>query len=151
MKVGEFCNREVVIIKSEEALKNVAELMRKHHVGDVVLIKEDQGKRIPVGIITDRDLVLEIMAPGLQMEKLAAHDIVTEPLCLIHEDKSIFDALELMKEKGIRRLPVVGDNDALVGILTTDDLIEFFNEMLGNMTEVIKRQQKQEIKRKPEI
>lgn len=121
--------------------------MRKHHVGDIVVIKEDQGKRIPIGIITDRDLILEVMAPGLQIEKLTVRDIVVSSLCSIHEKKSIFDALELMKEKGFRRLPVVGDDDALIGIITVDDIIELFTEMIGSMAEVIKRQQKQEIKR----
>lgn len=149
VKVGEFCNREVVIIKPDEPLKNVAELMRKYHVGDVVLTKEEQARRIPIGIITDRDLVLEVLAPGLQMDKLTAGDISMSPLCSIHEEKNIFDALELMKEKGFRRLPVVGDNGALIGIITVDDIIELFTEMIGSMTQVIKRQQKQEIKRIP--
>lgn len=149
MKVGEFCNREVVIVKGDESLKVVAELMRTHHVGDVVLIKEEHQKRIPMGIITDRDLVLEILVPGLELEKVAAKDIMTEPLCLIHENNSLFDALELMKERGIRRLPVVDDANALVGILTIDDLIEILTEMIGCISDVIKVQPKQEKRRLP--
>lgn len=148
MKVGEYCNREVVIIRKDESLKAAAELMRKYHVGDVILVNEELEKRIPIGIITDRDLVIEVLALGLEPEKLFSTDIIVEPLCLIQEDKSIFDALELMRDNKIRRLPVVDINGALVGIITIDDITELLTEMVGCIAEVINKQQKKELKRR---
>ncbi|MDI9819010.1 MULTISPECIES: CBS domain-containing protein [unclassified Legionella] len=149
MQVGEFCNREVVILYGDESVKAAAELMRSHHVGDVVLVEEQQGKCVPTGLISDRDLVVEVMVPGLQPEKLAAKDIVTRPVLLAHEKDSLFDALEVMREKGIRRLPVVDDNQALIGIITIDDIIDILTEMLGCVVQVIKRQRDLETQERP--
>ena len=68
MTVGDYCNRDVIVIAGEESIKVAAELMRRHHVGDVVLVEEQNGKRVPVGIVTDCDLVVEVMAAGLAPE-----------------------------------------------------------------------------------
>jgi CBS domain-containing protein len=88
MKIGEFCNRQVVIANGNDSLKSIAELMRTHHVGDVVLVEEKEGKRIPTGIITDRDLVLEVIAAGLDSEKLFARDLIISPLSSIEKIKT---------------------------------------------------------------
>ncbi|CEK09404.1 CBS domain-containing protein [Legionella hackeliae] len=149
MRVGEFCNREVVMMPSDESVKVAAELMRSKHVGDIVLVEERHGKRIPVGIISDRDLVVEVMVPGLIPKDLAASDIVTRSLLVIHENDSMFDALYLMREKAIRRLPVVDSENTLVGIITLDDITDLLAEMLGNVADVVERQRELEIRHRP--
>ncbi|KTC87070.1 CBS domain-containing protein [Legionella brunensis] len=149
MRVGEFCNRGVVMIYADESVKVAAELMRSHHVGDVVLVEKKQGKPFPVGIISDRDLVVEVMVPGLAPETLAARDIVTRSLLMAHEEDSLFDALDLMREKGIRRLPVVDADSALIGIITLDDITDLLAEMLGNVARVFERQRELEVKHRP--
>ena len=149
MQVGEFCNREVIIIGSDESVKDAAELMRRHHVGDVVLVEEREGRRVPVGIITDRDLVLEVMVPGLEPEALAVKDIVTSALSNVRVDDSLFDALEMMRAKAIRRLPVVDADGALAGILTVDDVMALLTEMLGRLSAVVERQRSREARQRP--
>ncbi|KTD20995.1 CBS domain protein [Legionella lansingensis] len=149
MRVGEFCNREVVMIMSDESVKKVAELMRLHHVGDVILVEEQDGKKTPVGIISDRDLVIEVMVPGLNPDDLAARDIVTRSLMVVHEDDSLLDALDLMREKGVRRLPVVDIKNTLIGIITLDDITDLLAEMLGNVSGVVERQRQLESKQRP--
>ena len=146
MRVGEFCNRDVVIINSDESVKVAAELMRKHHVGDLVVLEDQKIKLVPIGIITDRDLVVEVMAPGISTESLAVRDILTEPLAYISEENSLYDALELMNTKKVRRLPVVNQDTKLVGIITIDDIIEILSEMMGQLVSVTKLQQKKEEK-----
>ena len=149
MRVGEFCNREVIVIGADESVKVAAELMRKHHVGDVVLVEEQQGRRVPVGIITDRDLVVEIMVPELDPGELAARDIVTGSLATTHSEDSMLDALDLMRSKGVRRLPVVETDGSLAGIITVDDVMGLLTEMLGRLAGVVERQRTREARQRP--
>lgn len=149
MKVGEFCNRDVIIINGDESVKTAAELMRRHHVGDVVLVEENEGRRIPIGIVTDRDLVVEAMAVGLEATVLTVQDLVTRSLLMAKEDDSVFDCLELMKIKGVRRLPVVDADKSLIGIITMDDITVLLAGMLFNVVSLVDRQQKNELKQRP--
>lgn len=141
MRIGEFCNRDVVVMNGDESVKQAAELMRTHHVGDIVLIEELEGNRVPVGIVTDRDLVVEVMAPGIDPDELAVQDIVTRSVLVAREDDSLIDSLELMKEKGVRRLPVVDSDHMLIGIITIDDITELLAEMIHKVVGVVDRQQ----------
>ncbi|WP_454780739.1 CBS domain-containing protein [Legionella sp. WA2022007384] len=148
MRVGEYCNRDVVVINGYESVKNAAELMRSHHVGDLVLLEEQENQKMPIGIVTDRDLVVEVMAAGVKPDSLLIRDIVTEPFSCVFENDSLFDALEIMHSKKIRRLPVVNNNKMLVGIITLDDFIEILAETMVKVVDVVKLQQKKEAKQK---
>ncbi|HAT6937648.1 TPA: CBS domain-containing protein [Legionella pneumophila] len=144
MRIGEFCNRDVVMMNGDESVKQAAELMRAHHVGDIVLVEELKGHRVPIGIVTDRDLVIEVMALDVNPEELAVQDIVTRSILVAREEDSLIDSLALMQEKGVRRLPVVDNEHVLVGIITIDDITELLAEMLHKVVGVVDRQQKVE-------
>lgn len=148
MRIGEYCNREVVIIKSDESVKAAAELMRTHHVGDLVIVEKQNNKQVPIGIITDRDLVIEVMAAGLAPEVLTVRDILTEQLNFVVENDSFFDALDLMRTKKVRRLPVVNHENSLVGIITMDDILDILAEMITQVASIIKLQQRKEIRQR---
>lgn len=148
MRIGEYCNREVVIIKSDESVKAAAELMRTHHVGDLVIVEKQNNKQVPIGIITDRDLVIEVMAAGLAPEVLTVRDILTEQLNFVVENDSFFDALDLMRTKKVRRLPVVNHENSLVGIITMDDILDILAEMLTQVASIIKLQQRKEVRQR---
>ncbi len=150
MPVGDYCTREVIVMDGDEPVHVAAELMRRHHVGDVVLVEQrEDGRRVPVGIVTDRDLVVELLAPGVALEGLAARDIVTDPLVRVQEGGSLFDALEQMRAHRIRRVPVVAADGALVGILTVDDVIGLLAEMAVALGGVAERQADREARRRP--
>ncbi|MCW8407462.1 CBS domain-containing protein [Legionella sp. PATHC035] len=148
MRVGEYCNRDVVVINGNESVKNAAELMRTYHVGDLVLVEEHHNRKIPIGIVTDRDLVIEVMAAGVQPESLLVRDILTDPFSCVFENDSLFDALEIMHSKKIRRLPVISENKTLIGIITLDDLIEILTETMTHIVDVVKLQQKKEARQR---
>ncbi|KTD68268.1 CBS domain protein [Legionella steelei] len=148
MRVGEYCNRNVVVINGNESVKNAAELMRSYHVGDLVLIEEHDSQKIPICIVTDRDLVIEVMAAGVKPESLLVRDILTEPFRCVFENDSHFDALEIMHSPKIRRLPVINDDKTLIGIITLDDLIEILTEAMGQIVNVVKLQQKKEARQR---
>jgi CBS domain-containing protein len=144
MPISEVCNREVVIVQPGETVLEAARLMRQHHVGDVVVVEERGGRRVPVGIVTDRDIVLEVVAPQLDPAALRVSDIVTSGLVTIKNDAGLFDAVEYMHTKGVRRLPVVDDDGGLAGILTLDDLLELLAEEMAALAKLVKHEQKKE-------
>ncbi len=144
MPISEVCNREVVIVQPGETVLEAARLMRQHHVGDVVVVEDHGGRRVPVGIVTDRDIVLEVVAPQLDPAALRVSDIVTTALVTIKKDAGLFDAIEYMHAKGVRRLPVVDDDGGLVGILTLDDLLDLLAEETAALAKLVKHEQKKE-------
>ena len=130
MPISEICNREVVIVQPDDTALEAARLMRQHHVGDVVVVEDKGGVRIPVGVVTDRDLVVEIMAPELDPATITVGDIMVPGLATVKEDTGMFEAIEYMRARGVRRLPVVNDGGALLDILPLDDLLELLSEEL---------------------
>ncbi len=127
MSVGEICNREVVIIRAGESVPEAARLMREYHVGDLVVVSEERGRRIPVGILSD----------------LMSTDLVTA-----READSAFDTIKRMRKHGVRRLPVLDEAGALVGILAVDDLIDLVAEQLDDLVALVGNELRHERERR---
>jgi CBS domain-containing protein len=144
MTVGKICNREVVITTPEAALITVAKLMREYHVGDVVVVTQRGDERVPVGIITDRDIVLAIVASEVNLDAVVAGDIMSHELLTAREQDSIWDILQRMRSHGVRRLPVVNERGGLEGILSVNDFLELISEELLTLAQVARRQQQRE-------
>lgn len=149
MPIGEICNREVVIVNRSESVGDAARLMRQYHVGDVVVVDEKGDSRIPVGILTDRDITVEIVAKGLDADSITAGDAMSLELITVSEQEGILEALELMRTKGVRRIPVTDAGGSLVGIVTIDDLLELLAVELNSLVSVIRREQIKERKARP--
>jgi CBS domain-containing protein len=122
----------------------LAQLMRDRHVGDVIVVDEVDGTRTPVGIVTDRDLVVQVMASGVAPELLRAGDLITGELVTVLESETVYDAIWHMRRHGIRRLPVVDVQCGLVGVVTADDLSRFLAEELTEIARVVPQQIKRE-------
>jgi len=142
MPVSEICNREVVIVQREDTVHEAAKLMRQHHVGDVVVVEERKGVRVPVGIITDRDLVVEIMAPDLMQMVITVGDIMGAKLATVKDSMGVYESIQYMRAEGVRRLPVVDGRGGIVGILTLDDLLELLAEELLELSRLVRHEQK---------
>jgi CBS domain-containing protein len=121
-----------------------AKLMRQYHVGDFVVTDETAGGRAPVGIVTDRDIVLEVLGQDLDAVSLSLGDIMTGDLITVREHEGVFQTIQLMRAKGVRRAPVVNGEGALIGIVSVDDLIELLSEELSELVKLISREQKRE-------
>lgn len=144
MPISEICNREVVVVQCNDTILEAARLMRQHHVGDVLVVEDRGGVRTPVGIVTDRDLVVEIMAPELDQMVITVGDIMAPDLVTVKENTGVFEAIQYMRAKGVRRLPVVDGSGGLVGILTLDDLLELLAEELLALAKLVRHEQKKE-------
>lgn len=149
MTVGTVCTREVVTAGRESPVGELAQLMRSRHVGDVVIVESRDGRRYPVGMVTDRDLVLEVMAEGLDAGAVVAGDLLTEPLVVVEESEELDQALARMRAHGVRRLPVVDVGGVLVGLLSSDDVIEMLSDQVGDLALLVTREQRHEQQRRP--
>lgn len=144
MAIGEICNREVVIVAREAPVIEAARLMRQYHVGDLVVVDEPSGLRRPVGIVTDRDIVIEVVAMEVAPETLSVGDIMCAELATVRETEGVFETIRYMRDKGIRRLPVVDRDGWLQGIVTLDDLLILLAEEMGEMAQLIGREMDRE-------
>jgi CBS domain-containing protein len=149
MRVGEFCNREVVVIEEERSVTEAAVVMREYHVGDVVIVRPEYGRQTPVGILTDRDIALGIVANGTDPDSVSVGDAMSFELTTVAEDDDLMHVIEVMRENGIRRVPVIDSNEALVGILTVDDVLDLLSEVLIDLAHLVDRQKRRETKTRP--
>jgi CBS domain-containing protein len=149
MSAGEYCNREVIIVEPTVSVTEAAELMRHHHVGDLVVIEKEGEEAIPIGIITDRDIVIEVMAQKLDPDSLIVKDIMSTDPVSVPVTTSLLDTLELMKQRGVRRVLVVADDGSLQGLLSADDAIELIAEQLNDLTQLVNREVTREQKQHP--
>ncbi len=144
MKAGDICNHHVVTVSPEDSIKRAAELMREHHVGDVVVAQRSGGFLTPLGILTDRDIVVEVIAEDVGLDQITVRDTMTDQLITAREDDDLLATLMQMRENGVRRLPVVDGKGQLVGILTADDVIGLVARELAEVWALIVRQQGRE-------
>ena len=144
MAVGELCNREVVVTEKSISVVEAARLMRTHHVGDLVVVEEQGGRRVPVGIITDRDIVVEIVAAGVNPDALKVGDIMGPGVATVRESEGLFEALRYMRDKGVRRMPVVDGAGGLAGILTLDDLLSLLAEEMTELAKLVSHERQRE-------
>ena len=124
MQAGQICRREVVVAHRDTSLAEAARLMREHHVGSVVVVSDVGGKRVPFGLITDRDIVVAVVAKGLDPRTLNTAEVMSSGLYVANEHDDISDVLRVMHQRGVRRVPVVARDGALVGIVSLDDLLD---------------------------
>ena len=123
MKTADVCNRDVASVRPQASLYDTSRLMRQAHVGCVV-VTDDADSHRPVGIITDRDIVVEVVAAGLDPKTVTAGEIMGSSLVVAREDDDALVSLKTMRRRGVRRLPVVDSTGKLRGIVTLDDLLE---------------------------
>jgi len=151
MSVGQFCNRETVIVRKQDSIVETAKLMRQNHVGSVIVV-DDQSEFVkPVGIVTDRDLVLEVLAAEIDPEKVTVGDLTSYELVTANEDDGLWETIQRMRTKGVRRMPVVDRKGQLVGIIAIDDLLEILATELHELTKVIGREHVREEKTRPPV
>jgi CBS domain-containing protein len=148
MTIGAICNHEVITVQREATVLHAAMLMREYHVGDVVVIENQKNKVIPIGIVTDRDLVVEVVATELDCKVITVGDIMVTNLATTKDSLGVLESIQLMTSKGVRRLPVVDDSGSLMGIVTLDDLLLLLAKEFGSLSKLVAREQKNEVTRR---
>lgn len=144
MRVGDVCNREVIVVNRDQSILEAAKLMRSFHVGDVVVVREKGSVRTPVGILTDRDIVVKLLAMEIDLTAVSIGDAMSFDLVTAGEEDSVIEAIEKMRNQGVRRIPVVNSQGGLEGILSLDDCLELVAEQVGDLVQLIKTEQRRE-------
>jgi len=149
MSIGEICNREVITIQRDETVLEAAKLMRQYHVGAVIVVDKRNDRLIPVGIVTDRDLVVEVLATELDQTVITVGDIMAPEVFTIKENTDTPEAIQFMRRKTIRRTPIVDEDGELVGIIALDDVMELLSTELLDVAKLIRYEHKKEIRHRP--
>ena len=146
MHIGEICTREVVCTDAQTPVAAVAKLMRQYHIGDVIVTRTDGAKRVPLGIVTERDIVLSVVAAEIAPGTLTVGEIMSAQLATAGEEEDVFETIQRMRNIGVRRMPIVDAEGALAGIVSIDDIIEV---LAGEMTELARLVSREQLREQP--
>lgn len=151
MNVGSICRRNVVMIRPFDELTTAARLMRENHIGYLIVVEPSLGDQFfkPVGVLTDRDIVVTVIARETDPRTLKVGDVMTQQPVVAKEEDSSATALQEMRRIGVRRLPVVGERGQLVGILSLDDILDVLAAELQNVAGSIRNEQRMESALRP--
>ena len=144
MAIGEICSRDVVLTRRDMSVREAARLMREYHVGALVVVDETGEGRRPVGVLTDRDIVVGIVAKGLDPDGLRVDEVMAPQVITASERAGVAETVELMRAKGVRRVPVVDARGMLVGIVAADDFVDLLAEEMSAIARMIVREQHRE-------
>lgn len=141
MLLNALCTTDPIRCRPDVTALEAAQLMRQKHTGDLVVVDENEA---PIGVITDRDIVIEVLAAGLSPAETPVGRILRAPVIIAHEQEDASHALELMRVHGVRRLPVVNRDGALSGIVTLDDLLRNLAADADLLVQLTEREQARE-------
>jgi CBS domain-containing protein len=149
MDVNLVCNHNVATVSKSQGIVDAAARMREEHVGDLIVVEPRGNASLPVGILTDRDIVVGVVAKGIAADALTVGDAMTRNLLTVREDASLEFALREMRRYGVRRAPVVRANGDLVGVIAIDDIIQHLAVQLSRLADLIRLEQDAELKTRP--
>jgi predicted transcriptional regulator len=142
MKVHQHCTRGAISVDVDAGVVEAAKLMRAHHVGFLCVLDAKQSTRAPVGVITDRDIVVQIDALEIDPKSVKVGDVMTRNPIVSEENENLLDVVGAMRLAGVRRTPVVDAAGALTGVLAVDDVIDAVSGMLCDIAGTIRNEQR---------
>lgn len=144
MLLKDLCTPDVISCTGDSTVLHAARLMRQHHVGDVVVVDEAETDQSPIGVVTDRDIVVEVLGKELDPARVTLRQIIRTPVVIASTSEDIAQAVERMRYHGVRRIPVVDESSRLAGILCLDDLLKRLAADAAILAEVVTREQDRE-------
>jgi predicted transcriptional regulator len=146
MTVAKICTKNVATATRDTPVTEAAKQMRHRHVGNLVVVENRDGKVVPVGVVTDRDIVISVLAPELDPKVFTLGDMLLKDAITCREDLDVASCLHQMRTHAIRRMVVVDASGALAGIIALDDIIRFLAGEMGEVSKLIEREQVVEMK-----
>lgn len=137
MMVGDICKRQVITLHEQDLVREAAQMMKDKEVGDVIVVDEAQH---PVGIITDRDIMIKVVVEDADIETAKVSDLMSQNILMLAASQPFQEAVDRMEEKGVRRAPVIDEQQKLYGIVTLDDLLVKLSEWLSKLAELVEKQ-----------
>jgi CBS domain-containing protein len=149
MTINLICNHNVATAAASDGIVDAAARMREEHVGNLIVVERRGSSVVPIGILTDRDIVVGVVAKRVAPDTLTVGDAMTRNLLTVREGDDVAFALREMRRRGVRRAPVVGERGELVGIVSLDDVIQHLATELGRLADAIRLEQDAEVKTRP--
>jgi CBS domain-containing protein len=139
------------MVRPSDELIKAAQLMRERHIGYLVVVEASmaEGGWVPVGVLTDRDIVVTVVAQGADARALRVGDVMTRKPATVLAEDSVADALGEMRRVGVRRLPVLGEGGTVCGVISMDDVLTALAQDLGNAAAAITRERNLETELRP--
>jgi CBS domain-containing protein len=131
--LGKICTKPVVTASAQMTVDEAARTMRSKNVGALVVVNAGR----PIGMLTDRDVAIEVVAKGLDPDTVRVGDVMHRKPVTIPQDLGIFDAVKTVARTGVRRLPVVTKNGMLVGVIAVDDVIMLLGHEMGHLADAL--------------
>jgi CBS domain-containing protein len=144
MLLKEICTPDVVFCRADTRVLAAARIMREKHVGNLVVVDDPQGDQTPLGLVTDRDIVVEVLGKELDASTVTVGEIMRKPAVIASETEDVSAALERMKAHGVRRIPVMGERRTLAGRVALDDLLQRLAADATALAEIVAREQSTE-------
>jgi CBS domain-containing protein len=137
LSAADLCTRDTVFALPQTGVAEAARLMREQHVGSLVVVEQDPRGRVVVGMLTDRDIVTALVAKEIDPTLVRVGDVMSREPLTAREADTVLDVLGAMRRRGVRRVPVVGSQGELIGILALDDLLGVLAEQMRAVVAVI--------------
>lgn len=142
MRAGELCIRVVATATADENVVAAAQRMQELRVGDLIVV-HDGADRLPhpIGIVTDRDLVVRVLAEPTRVPmETKIGDVMRKDLVTAYDHEDVERVIEKMRRHGIRRIPIIDSRGGLQGVLALDDVIGWMRDQIQAATKVLERQ-----------
>jgi CBS domain-containing protein len=137
VNVGDICSRHIVYVSPQDPVLDVARIMREQHVSSVVVVDNMHGEIRPHGMISDRDLVLEVLAANIDPSTLKSEDILTGELICVTETHDVKEALKYLRYYGVRQAPVVNVKGVLVGVFSIEDSLATLSKEFTELVQLL--------------
>ena len=136
MSIDDYCEKPAATVRGEETVRAAAQRMQQEGLGSLVVVTDGR----PVGMVTDRDLMLETLCNRLDPGSVRVEEIASRPLVSVEQDAPVREAVRMIRRHGVRRLPVVDDKGQLVGIVAADDLLSLAAAELSGLAVAVRTQ-----------
>jgi predicted transcriptional regulator len=144
MRVGDYCKHGVVTVPSSSDVVDAANLMRQEHIGFLVVVESGDAMRKPVGVLTDRDIVVQVVGRGVDPHKVTVADVMSPKPMVATEADDLNEAMQGMRIAGIRRMPVLSREGMLTGVIAMDDVLDVVAGLVCDMCGTVRNEQRQE-------
>jgi CBS domain-containing protein len=151
MNVAQICSRNVITTRKHDAVVVAAHLMREKHIGYLVVVEPDftGATQRPIGVLTDRDIVVGVVAQDANPRNFRVEDVMTPNPVVVSYTDTIAVALQEMRRVGARRVPVVGDLGELMGVLSIDEILDTLSSQLQNLSGAVRNERRVETALRP--
>jgi CBS domain-containing protein len=151
MNVEQICSRSAITVRRTEEIVVAARLMREKHVGYLVVVEPDftGATQRPVGVLTDRDIVIGVVAQDVNPRSLKVDDVMTRNPIVVSVGDTVAAALHEMRRVGVRRVPVVGSSGELAGVLSLDEILDSLSSELQSLAGAVRNERRVETALRP--